>query len=33
MPLYSTSWANAPSLAVARKLGLRAYATNWSIEG
>jgi GNAT superfamily N-acetyltransferase len=32
-PLYSTSWANASSLAVARKLGLKMYATNWSIEG
>jgi GNAT acetyltransferase len=32
-PLYSTSWTNASSLAVARKLGLRIYATNWSIEG
>jgi hypothetical protein len=32
-PLYSTSWANASSLAVARKLGLRIYATDWSIDG
>jgi GNAT acetyltransferase len=32
MPLYSTSWANASSLAVARKLGLRIYATDWSID-
>jgi hypothetical protein len=32
-PLYSTSWANGSSLAVARKLGLRTYATNWSIGG
>jgi hypothetical protein len=32
-PLYSTSWTNASSLAVARKLGLRIYATNWSIDG
>jgi hypothetical protein len=32
-PLYSTSWANVSSLAVARKLGLRTYATNWSIDG
>jgi hypothetical protein len=31
-PLYSTSWTNASSLAVARKLGLRIYAMNWSIE-
>ena len=32
-PLYNTAWANAPSLAVARKLGLRTYATDWSIDG
>jgi hypothetical protein len=32
-PLYSTSWANVSSWAVARKLGLRTYATNWSIGG
>jgi GNAT superfamily N-acetyltransferase len=32
-PLYSTSWANASSLAVARNLGLRIYATDWSIDG
>jgi hypothetical protein len=32
MPLYSTSWSNASSLAVARKLGLRIYATDWSID-
>jgi hypothetical protein len=31
-PLYSTSWVNASSLAVARKLGLRIYATDWSID-
>jgi hypothetical protein len=31
-PLYRTSRANASSLAVVRKLGLRVYATNWSIE-
>jgi hypothetical protein len=30
-PLYSTAWDNASSLAVARKLGLRIYATDWSI--
>ena len=30
-PLYSTSWSNAPSLAVARKLGLAPYASRWSI--
>jgi hypothetical protein len=33
MPLYSTAWDNQSSLAVARKLGLRTYATNWSIDG
>ena len=32
-PLYSTSWDNDPSLAVARKLRLQAYASNWSIHG
>jgi hypothetical protein len=32
-PLYSTFWANASSLAVARKLGLKIYATDWSIDG
>ena len=31
VPLYSTSWANGPSLAVARKLGLVPYAGRWSI--
>jgi len=30
-PLYSTSWSNEASLAVARKLGLTAYASAWSI--
>ena len=30
-PLYSTSWCNGASLAVARKLGLAAYASAWSI--
>jgi hypothetical protein len=30
-PLYSTGWDNASSLAVARKLRLKIYATNWSI--
>jgi hypothetical protein len=29
--LYSTSWANTSSLAVAQKLGLKTYATDWSI--
>jgi hypothetical protein len=32
-PLYSTSWTNASSRAVARKLGLKTYATDWSIDG
>ena len=31
IPLYSTSWSNDASLAVARKLGLMAYASSWSI--
>lgn len=31
IPLYSTSWTNIASLAVARKLGLIAYANTWSI--
>ncbi len=30
-PLYSTEWANTASLAVARKLGLGIYATDWSL--
>ncbi len=30
-PLYSTWWENAASLAVARRLGLRAYASDWSV--
>ena len=29
-PIYSTSWSNAPSLAVARKLGLVACACYWN---
>ncbi len=33
VPLYSTAWDNLSSLAVARKMGLRIYATDWSIEG
>ena len=32
VPLYSTSWSNDASLAVARKLGLVAYAGKWSIH-
>lgn len=31
-PLYSTSWCNRASLAVARKLRLVAYASTWSIS-
>jgi hypothetical protein len=31
LPLYSTSWSNAASLGVARKLGLTACAADWSI--
>ena len=31
-PLYSTSWSNGASLAVARKLRLVAYASAWSIS-
>ncbi|MXZ22396.1 MAG: GNAT family N-acetyltransferase, partial [Caldilineaceae bacterium SB0665_bin_25] len=31
VPLYSTSWENGASLAVARKLGLVAYASGWSL--
>ena len=31
VPLYSTSWSNRGSLAVARKLGLIQYATWWSV--
>ena len=32
VPLYSTSWTNEASLAVARKLGLVAYASTWSVS-
>jgi predicted GNAT family acetyltransferase len=31
IPLYSTAWDNHASRAVARKLGLYAYAANWSL--
>lgn len=31
IPLFSTSWENAGSLGVARTLGLRIYATDWSV--
>ena len=32
-PLYSTSWANDASRAVARKLGLIPYAATWNLSG
>ena len=32
IPLYSTSWSNDTSLAVARKLGLVPYASTWSLS-
>ena len=31
LPLYSTSWENLASLAVARKLNLSVYAASWSL--
>ena len=31
IPLYSTSWTNHASLAVARKLSLIPYAGSWSL--
>jgi hypothetical protein len=30
-PLYSTDWSNEPSLALARKLSLVAYAADWNV--
>jgi len=33
IPLYSTSWTNEASLAVARTLGLVTYASGWSVTG
>jgi hypothetical protein len=32
IPLYSTSWSNSGSLAVARRLGLKVYASGWSLS-
>jgi hypothetical protein len=32
IPLYSTDWSSTPSLALARKLGLEPYASDWSIS-
>ena len=32
VPLYSTAWTNESSRAVARKLGLVAYASDWNIS-
>ena len=32
LPLYSTAWSNEPSLAVARKLGLKPCASDWSLS-
>jgi len=32
VPLYSTAWTNHASLGVARRLGLIAYASSWSID-
>ncbi len=32
LAIYSTSWSNAPSLAVARKMGLTMCANDWSLS-
>jgi RimJ/RimL family protein N-acetyltransferase len=32
IPLYSTHWANGASLALARRLGLQAYASGWGVS-
>lgn len=32
VPLYSTAWTNHASRAVAHKLSLRAYASNWNLS-
>ena len=32
LPIYSTSWTNQASLSVARKLGLKTCASNWSLS-
>ncbi|MGQ0649017.1 MAG: GNAT family N-acetyltransferase [Gemmatimonadaceae bacterium] len=32
VPLYSTAWTNEASLSVARRLGLVAYASSWSLS-
>jgi hypothetical protein len=33
IPLYSCSWSNAASLAVAAKLGLVPYASDFNLSG